>query len=253
MVRTLPMAWKELEEGRRLGIPEGIIGKMGQGIEPTEQEKEIIKRLGKVYVLGHAKYRGKIRVKPQLRDLPGGRRQSIRSIPKEEVITENDIEEQRGKVSKFRRLWEKSYLTHDDDKIENARKKYRKELDNLYILRERKKIYNIKDKYSFSKAGIIRASTEDMLNHRSFDRVLDKLKDEGIDIEKKDFEVTPDPRSGYDNAFFVGVKNGNYINIVEDGPGAFGVAYDYYLGISKKKLSTDEFIDMYSSFRGDGD
>jgi len=246
------MEEKELREARIVGIPESIIGKMAIGIEPSEREKEIINKLGKVYVEAYKKD-GKW-IKPFLRDLPGGKSlHVIRSGNPKEIVTDNDIEEQRRKVYGLRRLWEKSYLTHDDDKIENARRRYRKELDNLYILRDRKKIYNIKDKFNFHKAGIIRASTEDMLNHRSFARVLDKLKDEGIDIEKKDFEVTPDPRGGYDNAFFVAIKNGNYINIIEDGPGAFGVAYDYYLGISKKKLSTDDFIDMYSLFRGDGD
>jgi len=67
----IPMDQKELREGRRVGIPESIIGKMGQGIEPTEEEKDVINKYGKEYVSMHTRD-GK-RVKPHLRDLPGGR------------------------------------------------------------------------------------------------------------------------------------------------------------------------------------
>jgi len=67
----IPMSFKELREGRRVGIPESIIGKMAIGIEPNEREKEIIKNFGKVYVEAHKKD-GKW-VKPQLRDLPEGK------------------------------------------------------------------------------------------------------------------------------------------------------------------------------------
>jgi len=69
-VVIIPMSFKELSEGRRVGIPESIIGKMALGIEPSDREKEIINKLGKVYVEAHKKD-GKW-VKPQLRDLHGG-------------------------------------------------------------------------------------------------------------------------------------------------------------------------------------
>ncbi len=66
----IPMDSKELREARRIGLPGSIIGKLTLGIEPTDGEKGIIKKLGKVYVEAHKK-NGKW-VKPQLRDLPGG-------------------------------------------------------------------------------------------------------------------------------------------------------------------------------------
>jgi len=63
---VMRMSEKEIAEARRARIPEQIISKMAQGIEPSEREKEIIKKLGKVYVEAHKK-NGKW-VKPQLRD-----------------------------------------------------------------------------------------------------------------------------------------------------------------------------------------
>jgi len=72
MVKVLSqMSEKEIAEGRRAGIPENIMGKIVWGMQLEEKEKEIVKSRGKVYVLGHTKERGMIKVKPQLRDLPG--------------------------------------------------------------------------------------------------------------------------------------------------------------------------------------
>jgi len=62
---------KEITEARRVQIPDFIIGKMAQGYELNEKEKNIVKSKGKVYVLGHATYNGMIKIKPQLRSLPG--------------------------------------------------------------------------------------------------------------------------------------------------------------------------------------
>jgi len=90
----IPMDEKELREARRVGVPERIVGKMAVGIEPNEKEKEIIKKLGKVYVEAHKKD-GRW-VKPQLRELPGGRSQQIgtvhNSIDKEKLF-KKDVEE----------------------------------------------------------------------------------------------------------------------------------------------------------------
>ncbi len=66
MARTIPMEWKELQEARRVGIPESIIGKLGQGIEPSEKEKNIINKYGKEYVSVHTREGN--RIKPHLRD-----------------------------------------------------------------------------------------------------------------------------------------------------------------------------------------
>lgn len=87
----IPMCWKELQEARRVGIPESIIGKMVIGIEPNEKEKEIINKLGKVYVEAHKK-NGKW-VKPQLRDLPGGKRVIISSSKSKEEVEPMSEEE----------------------------------------------------------------------------------------------------------------------------------------------------------------
>lgn len=77
MPRTLRMDEKEIREARIVGIPEYIVGKMAQGIEPTEQEKDMINKYGKEYVSVHTR-EGK-RVKPHLRDLPGGLKYSVKS------------------------------------------------------------------------------------------------------------------------------------------------------------------------------
>jgi len=68
----IPMSEKEVREARRSNIPDYIIGKMSQGFELNEREKEKVHSKGKVYVLAHSKERGRVKVKPQLRDLPKG-------------------------------------------------------------------------------------------------------------------------------------------------------------------------------------
>lgn len=79
------MSNKEISEGYRAGIPEQIMAKMIQGMELNENEKEFVKSRVKVYVLGHTKYKGQTRIKPQLRDLPGGKKyQSTRNNPNNE-------------------------------------------------------------------------------------------------------------------------------------------------------------------------
>jgi len=67
---TIPMSEKEIREARRANIPEFIIGKMMQGFGLTENEKEILKRKGKVYVRAFKKDRGQRVIKPQIRDIP---------------------------------------------------------------------------------------------------------------------------------------------------------------------------------------
>jgi len=109
----LRMDLKEVYEARRAGIPEEIIGKMINGLELTEKEKEIVNEHGKVYVLAHTKERGKVKINPQLRNLPGGKRVMVRSsnnsgeqsleeiIAEElgaEVVKEYDSPFGRGKV-----------------------------------------------------------------------------------------------------------------------------------------------------------
>jgi len=68
MVLRMKMDSEEIWEVRDAGIPSFIVFGMAQGVELTEDEKEEIKRHGKVYVEAHKKD-GKW-VRPQLRDLP---------------------------------------------------------------------------------------------------------------------------------------------------------------------------------------
>jgi len=82
------MSEKEMEEGRRAGIPNYILGMMVMGLEIGEPMKDVVKRHGKVYVLGHSKERGQTLVKPQLRDLPGYRKIPI-SKRKEHTVKEH--------------------------------------------------------------------------------------------------------------------------------------------------------------------
>jgi len=67
-VSVLSMLPKEIDEGRRAGIPESILGKMARGVGLTVREKNVIIKHGKVYVEGYFKAGRKVR--PQLRDLP---------------------------------------------------------------------------------------------------------------------------------------------------------------------------------------
>jgi len=84
----LQMDYKEIVEGRRVGIPENIMGKMIQGYGLTESEKNVVNKHGKVYVVGHTKERGIIMIKPQLRNLPRGKKSIVKSSinPKEDEI-----------------------------------------------------------------------------------------------------------------------------------------------------------------------
>lgn len=85
---AIMMSSKEIAEGRRVGIPEYLLGKMIYGMDLSEREKEVVKGRGKVYVLGHRKYNGRTVVNPQLRDLPDGGRSNPgvnRNNPNEEV------------------------------------------------------------------------------------------------------------------------------------------------------------------------
>ena len=79
MVIRISMSDKEINEARRAEIPVQIISKMVQGYELSEREKDIVKSKNKVYVLGHVKDKGKTVIKPQLRNLPGGKRLYSRS------------------------------------------------------------------------------------------------------------------------------------------------------------------------------
>ena len=83
----LNMSNKEISEGYRAGIPEPIMAKIIQGMQLNEREKEFVRSRGKAYVLGHTKERGTIKIKPQLRDLPGS--------PKLQVIWSNPNNEEK--------------------------------------------------------------------------------------------------------------------------------------------------------------
>jgi len=93
------MSEKEVMEGRRAGIPESILGKMIQGYEITDKEKEVIRSKGKVYVLGYTKARGQIRIKPQLRNLYRYRREQLMV----EIIKSEKIVPVESSVYRFTR------------------------------------------------------------------------------------------------------------------------------------------------------
>jgi len=68
--KMVGMPSKEIEEAERAGIPSNIIFKFVMGMSPTKEEKEIIRKHGKVYVMGHRREEGKVIIYPQLRNLP---------------------------------------------------------------------------------------------------------------------------------------------------------------------------------------
>jgi len=70
MTIRLPMSEKEVAEARRANIPDYIIGKMSQGLELSDKEKEVVRSKGKTYVVGHTKIEGEVWIRPQLRNLP---------------------------------------------------------------------------------------------------------------------------------------------------------------------------------------
>jgi len=88
---AIMMSSKEIEEGRRAGIPEYLLGKIIYGLDLSEREKEVVHSKGKVYVLGHKKYEGRTIVSPHLRDLHGGSNSLNPSGNlKEKVLTEEE-------------------------------------------------------------------------------------------------------------------------------------------------------------------
>ena len=66
--RSIYMPKKEMEEARRAGIPESIVGKMSLSRKLTEDEKATVRGYGKVYIPGFMKKDFTL-VRPQLRDL----------------------------------------------------------------------------------------------------------------------------------------------------------------------------------------
>ncbi len=123
MVIRIAMNQKELYEGRIAGIPEQLLGKMAQGFELSDQEKEIVKKRGKVYVLGHSKDRGQTLIKPQLRDLPGGKVIMPRLTVEEKREIEEELEEQ--------------YMGYYDDELEGKILEATDELKDLGLFEER--------------------------------------------------------------------------------------------------------------------
>lgn len=158
MSRTIPMEWKELEEGRNVGIPESIIGKMGQGIEPTEKEKDIINQHSKEYVTTHDR-EGK-RVKPHLRDL----KCVIISGEKYQLIVAGNIKA-TGTLPEMRKL---------------AFKLGREGYDPKYM--EIKKVGSVVNKVGRYVEGIIEGKALEVPNIYA-DEVIEKLKDRGHKVE----------------------------------------------------------------------
>ena len=82
------MSEKEMQEGRRAGIPDAILGKMSIGMELTDRENEIVRSRGKVYVPPHLRAGKKVR--PHLRDFltgltPKGYKVKFKEIEVEEI------------------------------------------------------------------------------------------------------------------------------------------------------------------------
>ena len=71
----IPMDVKEINEGRRVRIPDNIIAKMSQGLVLSERQREIVQKHGKSYVESH-KRDGRW-VKPHLRDLSKTNKRSL--------------------------------------------------------------------------------------------------------------------------------------------------------------------------------
>jgi len=145
MAIRLRMDLKEVAEARRAQIPENIIGKMINGLELSDKEKDIVKSRGKVYVLAHTKERGKIKINPQLRNLPVGKRVMVRSsnnsnneedlaeaLAKElgvEVVKEHDSPFGRGKVVELDDGSEVLVFENSDDAEKEAIERVREDLE----------------------------------------------------------------------------------------------------------------------------
>ena len=119
----LNMDKKEIAEGYRAGIPEPIMAKMIQGMELNEREKEFVRSRGKAYVLGHTKERGTIKIKPQLRDLPGGEKQVSELFKLPRLTVEEELEE--------------TYGGYYDDELEGDVLEATNELEDLEIFTDR--------------------------------------------------------------------------------------------------------------------
>jgi len=101
MVVRIPMEQREIMEARRAQIPDNIVGKMAQGYEISEKEKEIVRSKGKVYVEAYRK--DGTWVKPQLRSLSGFK-EALKLYPHilanlssySEPLTKEEIEKFKG-------------------------------------------------------------------------------------------------------------------------------------------------------------
>jgi len=70
------MGEKEIKEARKAKIPRKIVGKMSQGLQLTDEEKEAVRKRGKAYIPGYVKIikGNRVVVKSQVRDLPKKRK-----------------------------------------------------------------------------------------------------------------------------------------------------------------------------------
>jgi len=119
---TMAMSEKELREARDVRIPECIVGKLGQGIEPTEEEKNIIKQCGKVYVESHKK--DDKWVKPHLRDLPDGGKSNPKGMKKVRHSRRKSRIELAEEILDFARgEAELGYSENDDKRIRDSAEK----------------------------------------------------------------------------------------------------------------------------------
>jgi len=104
-------------------------------------------------------------------------------------------------------------------------------------------LIKIKRDYNLRKVGKIETSTEDMMKHRQVDTCFRKLRKAGISVNKSNLSSRSDPRVSYDRQYFVKkMTNENYFHLIEDGPGVFGVAYDYYFLIGKERIPLMELV-----------
>jgi len=111
------MTGKEMYEGYKANIPSEIMEKMGSGFVLTDKEKEIVRKHGKVYVLGYIKRKDGELIKPQLRDLPKGRRSNPKNDRINGKVYDLDLPSGWEKVRAKKDVWGETFSYSGGDTI----------------------------------------------------------------------------------------------------------------------------------------
>lgn len=107
----------------------------------------------------------------------------------------------------------------------------------------REEISEIKKEYDIDKVAITFTTTQEMINHTYFESFLKQTKSAGLDIDKSSLKPIDDPREQYDRLYYTGkTDKGEDVAVIQIGPGAFGVSYNYFTLVSKYSMDQERLV-----------